>query len=49
VAPGWLDSCVLERYLSGVANDVFNGMEAVMCMRGAAPDCRAARHCSYLS
>jgi hypothetical protein len=29
VVPGWLDPCVLGRYVPGVANDDFNGMEVV--------------------
>jgi hypothetical protein len=33
MASGWLDPCILGRYLTGVANDVFNGMEAVMFSR----------------
>jgi hypothetical protein len=33
VALRWLDPCVLGRYLSGVANDVFNGMEAIASCR----------------
>jgi hypothetical protein len=30
VIPEWLDPCVLGRYVPGVANDDFNGMEAVV-------------------
>jgi hypothetical protein len=43
VAPGWSDPCVLGRYLSGVANDVFNGMEVITSYRLAMLRAFAAR------
>jgi hypothetical protein len=42
VAPGWLDPCVLGRYLPGVANDVFNGMDVVASYR-------LATSCAYVT
>jgi hypothetical protein len=33
MALGWLDPCVVRRYLPDVANDVFNGMEVVASCR----------------
>jgi hypothetical protein len=43
MATGWMDTRVPGRYLPGVANDVFNGMEAVASCRLATSCACAAR------
>jgi hypothetical protein len=44
VTPGWLDPCVLGRYLAGVANDDLNGMEVVAsCNLATSRACVARR------
>jgi hypothetical protein len=43
VALGWLDTCIPWRYLPGVANNVFNGMEAVTSCHLATSRACAAR------
>jgi hypothetical protein len=44
VALGWLDPCVLGCYLSGVANDVFNGMNVIAsCRLAMSHPCTARR------
>jgi hypothetical protein len=44
VASGSLDPCILGRYLPGVANDTFNGMEVVVSCRLAMSHACATRH-----